>query len=123
MVAIQLTPGADVRSEIIKLMKNRGWKNASVVSGFGSLKRAVVRNPADLSVPPGIVQSELEGPLEIVSFVGHVQYGLESAMFTRDNWYFHFHIAASKEGGEVRGGGFESGQVHISMRILVEPEE
>jgi predicted DNA-binding protein with PD1-like motif len=101
-------------------MQTLGWRCAAILAAFGSLREITIRNPGDAAIPPALLKRRIAGPAEVISFTGHVEEGLQSTVFTRENWYFHVHIGLADRGGRVCGGGFEAGTVHISFRLFIE---
>ena len=123
MKIVEIDRNTDIRQSIIDHMNALGWQCASLLGGLGSARNITLRNPGDSHIPPTLLKKTISGPVEVISFTGHVEYGLQHPIFTRDNWYFHVHIGVANRKGRVSGGGFESAIVHISFRMFFEQAE
>lgn len=88
---LHLAPGDDLRPSLerafAELSAQRGIKAACIVSGIGSLTRALLRYAQQ---PEG---SLIEGPLELLTLAGTLS--VDGA---------HLHASVSDERGNVKGG-------------------
>ncbi len=102
-IALRLLPGQDLKTELMRLARDRQLKAAAVVTCVGSLKGASLR----LAGRPDTL--ELEGPLEIVSLVGTIsQAGV------------HLHLSVANREGVTRGGHLMEGSpVYTTAEIVV----
>lgn len=104
-VALRLTPGQDLKAELLRLAGERNWEAACIVTCVGSLQRAHLRL-ADASEGTWI-----EEKLEIVSLVG---------TFSKSSG--HFHLAVSDSSGRTTGGHLlEGSQIYTTAEIIVLP--
>lgn len=102
-IALRLTPGQDLKQELIKLAQERHLKAAAVMTCVGSLKEANLRLAGRDDV------LHLEGPMEIVSLVG-----------TLSEAGVHLHLAVSSSDGTTRGGHLVEGcPIYTTAEIVV----
>ena len=103
MIAVRLMPGQDLKTELVKLAKERHLKAAAVMTCVGSLNAASVR----LAGRPDVLQ--LQGPLEIVSLEG-----------TLSEAGVHLHLAVASNDGTTRGGHLMEGcPIYTTAEIVV----
>lgn len=102
-IAIRLMPGQDLKTELVKLARERHLKAAAVVTCVGSLNAASLR----LAGRPDVLK--LEGPLEMVSLVG-----------TFSEHGAHLHLSVASSDGTARGGHLMDGcPVYTTAEIVV----
>jgi uncharacterized protein len=94
-VPMRLLPGDDLKLALDRLVVDKGWRAVTVLSGIGSLTRAMIRY-ADKPEP-----SRVDGPLEILSLSGTL------ASFGGS----HLHVAVADATGRVLGGHVKEGCV------------
>jgi predicted DNA-binding protein with PD1-like motif len=99
----RLTPGQDLKKELIQFCKSQGLWAATLISGVGSLKEAQLR------LADAKASSIYQGPFEIVSLIGTLS--AEAA---------HLHIAISDKDGKVLGGHLLDGcLIHTTAEIVL----
>jgi predicted DNA-binding protein with PD1-like motif len=102
--AFRLTPGADLKGEIMRIVRERGFRAGYIVSCVGSLARARIRAPG---APEAFLS--FEEPMEIVSLVGTL---------CPDG--AHLHIGLARRSGECIGGHVGQGcVVHTTAELIV----
>jgi predicted DNA-binding protein with PD1-like motif len=99
--AIRLLPGQDIRPELDALAQRHQWAAACILSGVGSLSRALIRF-ANKPHP-----AMLDGPLEMISMSGTLSASGGS----------HLHAAVADAEGRVWGG-----HVGVGCRIFTTAE-
>lgn len=101
-LAVRLGDGLDLKAELERLVKQRGWKMAVVLGAAGSLKRATIRfaERKDGMVVPT--------PCEVVSLTGTVTGGVA-----------HVHIAVAPSDGRVVGGHLLEGSPINALEVVV----
>lgn len=101
--AYRLTPGQDLRRQLLALTTKDGLKAASIVSGVGSLRYVTIRF-ADQKEG-----TRIEGPLEIVSLIGTI---------SKDGPHLHISVADSK--GHVYGGHLmEGSEIYTTAELTL----
>jgi uncharacterized protein len=102
-IPLRLSPGVDLRAELIAQMRQRGCTAAYVVAGMGSLSRASLRRAG--AVQPDIV----DGAFELLTLSGTI--GTLDA---------HLHASVADTSGTVTGGHVAAGCiVRTTAEILV----
>lgn len=96
MLAIRLTPGLDIKSELEKAVKTNGITSGYVATCVGSLHEVTMRMAG--AKPDKQDIQTLSGHFEIVSLVGTIS--------TKGT---HLHISVSDEKGNVVGGHLKEG--------------
>jgi uncharacterized protein len=92
---LRLFPGDDLKLALDRLIYEKGWRAATILSGIGSLSCASVRF-AGRKEP-----TKVAGPLEIISLSGTL------ASFGGS----HLHICLSDSQGNVIGGHLKEGSI------------
>jgi hypothetical protein len=101
--AIRLTPGGDLKTELIKFTKEVGIGAGCILTCVGSLNSVYIRLADAKS------HRRFEGQYEIVSLVGTL--GPDDV---------HLHISFSDEEGKVYGGHLKEGcRVHTTAEIVI----
>ncbi len=99
----RLTPGQDLKNELIAFCKSRDLKAATLLSGVGSLTEARLR------LAGATVEAHLTGPFEIISLIGTLS--AETA---------HLHIAIADSTGKTTGGHLLEGcPIHTTAEIVL----
>jgi|SRR5208283_43764 len=102
---IRLSPGADLRRALEEAATGHGLGSAFVVAGIGSLDAASLRYAGETR------ETELTGPLEIVSLSGSL---CPSGA--------HLHMSVSDASGKVYGGHLGYGNtVRTTAEVLLAP--
>lgn len=100
---VRLTPGQDLKSEILGLAKRNDLRASVVLSGVGSLSKACLRYAG---AKEGTL---LEGPFEIVAITGTLAHDS-----------LHIHLAVADSQGRVLGGHLLDGCiVHTTCELSV----
>lgn len=103
VIALRLRPRADLRAELVKVVREQGLEAAWVSTCVGSLTRARLRYA---NQPEG---TTLEGHLEIVSLVGTVS--------THGS---HLHLSVSDGEGRTLGGHLLDGSsVYTTAEVVL----
>lgn len=89
--AFRLTPGTDLKAELVRLTTVHGLRAGCVLSCVGSLSDACLRMPG--SIGEAEVLATFSEPMEIVSLTGTL--GLDG---------LHIHISLSRRDGSCIGG-------------------
>lgn len=111
MVATRLREGQDLKLTIEKLVTAMNISAATVISGVGSLNKAVLRMAGAEAAQQDI--RELEGPFEIVSLIGNV--GPNRT---------HLHVSIADKDGTVVGGHVKEGcMVHTTVELVLVVED
>jgi uncharacterized protein len=92
-IPLRLFPGDDLKLALDRLVYEKNWRAATIVSGLGSLTRAMIRYAGKPEA------TRIEGPLEIVSMSGTL------ACFGGS----HIHVALSDATGKMVGGHMKEG--------------
>src|SRR5688500_18703495 len=71
-VYVRLDPGDDVLDSLKAVVRDRGIRNATFVSGVGSLDRYHVHVVKTTNLPPGDTYFRGEGPYDILAVTGLV---------------------------------------------------
>lgn len=100
--ALRLTPGQDLKSEIVKYVREHQIKAGAIMTCVGSLNCAVIRMADEKII------KTLEQKFEIVSLVGTL---------SQDGC--HLHISLSDEEGKVIGGHLKEGCLVYSTAEIV----
>ncbi len=110
---IKLNKGDNVIAEIRKFVAENGWKEVLVLTGVGSVVNVVVQNPLEKNIPPKMEKTQIEGPCEVLSFVGEVSE-------QNGEPFVHVHLTASIAGGNVYGGGLRKAEVFRQLNLYVQ---
>jgi hypothetical protein len=103
-LAVRLSPGADLKAELERLVRTQNLRAAAVLSCVGSLAEARLRMPGD----PELYRT-YAGPMEIVSLAG-----------TLSPDGLHVHISLSGRDGACVGGHLGHGSlVHTTAEIVI----
>ncbi|MEM2364527.1 MAG: DNA-binding protein [Candidatus Bathyarchaeia archaeon] len=105
--------GSDIRSAIEEVAKKEGLASGIVLSGIGTLKRAVLRNPKTDSIPPEVSLIEIDGPVELLSLEGNISIGIPEGPDARggESINVHLHAIVSNKEGRTFGGSVASGNI------------
>ena len=102
-IALRLTPGQDLKSEIEALVKKEQMKAGCLLSAVGSLADATLR------LADGATVKSFNGPFEIVSITGTV---------SPDGC--HIHLSIADTAGEVIGGHLQRGcPVYTTVELVI----
>lgn len=105
--AFRLTPGADLRGELERLIEAHGFPGACILSCVGSLSRARLRMPG--AVGDEELFRTLDEPMEIVSLAGTL--GPDG---------LHVHISLARRDGACIGGHLVRGcVVHTTAELVI----
>jgi predicted DNA-binding protein with PD1-like motif len=105
LLPVRLSPGLDLRRALEEAVNDRGLGSAFVVAGIGSLVIASLRYAGKTR------ESQLEGPLELVSLSGSLS---PSGA--------HLHMSISDASGHVFGGHVGYGStIRTTAEILIAP--
>jgi len=102
VVAFKLMPGADLYDAIVELCEKHGIGGGVILSAFGSLKEAHVKNPVFMNTNrygAGYADEEVYvKPMELAAANG--------VICTREDGIIepHIHVSLSGEGGFAAGG-------------------
>jgi uncharacterized protein len=100
---MRLSPGQELRAELLEYAVVHNLHAASIVTGVGSLQRAELRLAGRKDI------LKVEGPLEVVSLVG-----------TLGSGGAHLHLSVADAKGDVRGGHLMGGDpVYTTMEIVL----
>ena len=69
---IVLHKDEDVTSAIHAYLMDKKWKAGVIVSAVGSIYDVTVGNPGSYEMPPKMLQTTINEPCEIVSFMGEI---------------------------------------------------
>ncbi len=119
VVTIVLPQGAEVNRDLASRARELGIRRGQVIAGLGSLRQVTVRNPVTADMPPRMERRSWDGPLEVVSLEGEVNFD-DAAKGP-----VHLHGSFSLKDGQVVGGALDSpSRVFKDLRcmILVEAE-
>jgi predicted DNA-binding protein with PD1-like motif len=107
IVAFRLTPGADLKRELTRIVAERGIRAGYIVSCVGSLARARLRMPGAAGEPDRF--RSFDEPTEIISLAGTLcPDGL------------HLHIAVADRDGQCIAGHLVDGcLVHTTAEVIV----
>ena len=107
ILAFRLTPGADLKQSLRRIVDEHDIRAGCIVSCVGSLARARLRMPGAAGEPEGF--KSLDEPTEIISLVGTLcPDGL------------HLHIALARRDGQCIGGHLVDGcVVHTTAEVIV----
>jgi uncharacterized protein len=101
--AIRLSPGDDLKTELIKYTNKNNIKAGCILTCVGSL------NGANIRLSDGKTTKEYKGKYEIVSLVG-----------TLSPSDIHIHISFSDDKGNVYGGHLkENCKIHTTAEIVI----
>jgi uncharacterized protein len=92
-IPLRLYPGDDLKLALDRLVYEKNWRAATVVSGLGSLTRAMIRFAGKPEA------TRIEGPLELISMSGTL------ASFGGS----HLHVSVSDSAGKMLGGHLKEG--------------
>jgi uncharacterized protein len=92
---IRLFPGDDLKACLDRIVYEKNWRAAAVLSGIGSLTKAMIRYAGKPE------ETRIEGPLEIISLSGTL------ASFGGS----HLHICVADSNGKTYGGHLKEGAV------------
>ncbi len=106
-LAVRLTPGTDLKAELIRLVETHGLRAAAILSGVGSLSQAKLRLPSAAGEPDALLS--LDEPTEILSLAG-----------TLSPDGLHVHVALARRDGAVVGGHLVSGcTIHTTAELVI----
>ncbi|MEM2882343.1 MAG: DNA-binding protein [Candidatus Bathyarchaeia archaeon] len=105
--------GGDIKSAIEEVARNENIASGIVLSGIGTLRKAVLRNPKTDSMPPEVSLIEIDGPVELVSLEGNISIGTpeEPGAEGRESINVHLHAVVSNKEGQTFGGSVASGNI------------
>jgi hypothetical protein len=105
--AVRLTPGSDLRNELLRLSRTLGLRAGCILTGVGSLSQARLRMPGRTGEAEAFIT--LDEPLEIVSLTG-----------TLSAEGLHVHIGLSRGDGACVGGHLVCGCiVHTTAELVI----
>nr|WP_089687360.1 DUF296 domain-containing protein [Catalinimonas alkaloidigena] len=102
---VRLTPGQDLRQELLRLTEQNGWEAACIVSCAGSVSTTALRlaNQPDATV--------YEGHAEIIALSGTLSVNGS-----------HLHLAVSDSTGKTLGGHLMDGsRIYTTAEIVIAP--
>lgn len=114
IVSYKLSPGDDLMEKYVEICNMYDLKNGVILSGFGSLQNAVVKNVIAI---PGVKygagyggDTELDGPIELIGVSGIICHTDEGDVQP------HIHIILSDKEGNGYGGHLcEGTKVQITV--------
>ena len=95
-LAVRLTPGTDLKAELMRLTEAHALRAGLILTCVGSLARARLRMPGAAGAPE--VYRTFDEPMEIVSLTG-----------TLSPDGLHIHISLSRADGACLGGHLATG--------------
>ncbi len=105
--------GGDIKSAIEEVARKENITSGIVLSGIGTLRRAVLRNPKTYSMPPEVLLIEIDGPVELLSLEGNISIGIpeEPGAEGGESINVHLHAVVSNKEGRTFGGSVASGNI------------
>lgn len=124
---IILNKDEDVTAGIHRFLMDKTWKAGVIVAAVGSIYDVTVGNPGSYEMPPRMLQTTVNEPCEIVSFMGEITpkrdapAGLPCQVTdTPSDYIVHIHMSFSHgENATVNGGGFRKATVLRAINIYV----
>jgi predicted DNA-binding protein with PD1-like motif len=113
VLALVVESGGDLKSSIEEAAKSEGITSGAILSGIGTLERAVLRNPKTGSIPPEVSMIRVEGPVELLSLEGNISIGPPegSGAEGAESINAHLHAMVSDRDGRVFGGSLAPGSI------------
>lgn len=106
-LAVRLTPGTDLKAELMRLTEAYGLRAGFILTCVGSLSRSRLRMPGAAGAPE--VYRTFDEPMEIVSLAG-----------TLSPDGPHVHISLSGADGACLGGHLATGcLVHTTAELVI----
>ena len=106
-LAVRLTPGTDLKAELVRLTETHGLRAGFILTCVGSLARARLRMPGAAGAAE--VYRAFDEPMEIVSLTGTL---------SRDGP--HIHISLSRADGACVGGHLGAGcLIHTTAELVI----
>lgn len=124
---IVLHKDEDVTSAIHAYLMDKKWKAGVIVSAVGSIYDVTVGNPGSYEMPPKMLQTTINEPCEIVSFMGEITRKCDApaglpcqVTNTPSDYIVHVHRTCSHgENATVTGGGFRKATVLRAVNVYV----
>ena len=105
--AVRLTPGTDLKAELVRLTEAHGFRAGCILSCVGSLSCARLRMPSAAGEPD--IFATFEEPMEILSLAG-----------TLSPDGLHVHISLARPDGGCIGGHLAHGCiVHTTAELVI----
>lgn len=123
-----LTKGQDVMSGLHDYMKDKKWKAGVIVCAVGSIHDVTCGNPGSYDMPPKMLQTTVNEPCEVVSFMGEITRkedapaGLPAEVLkgATSDYIIHVHFTFSHgENATVNGGGFRKATVMRALNVYI----
>ena len=124
---IVLHKDEDVTSAIHAYLMDKKWKAGVIVSAVGSIYDVTVGNPGSYEMPPKMLQTTINEPCEIVSFMGEITRKCDApaglpcqVTNTPSDYIVHVHTTCSHgENATVTGGGSRKATVLRAVNVYV----
>ena len=126
---IALTKGQDVMTALHDYMMDKDWKGGVIVAGVGSVYGVTIGNPGSFDMPPKMLETTVNEPCEIVTFMGEITKKNEELLKTlpcqvtqaaTSNYIIHIHAGFSHgDKGTVVAGGFRKATVLRAINVYV----
>lgn len=113
VLVLAIGAGSDLKSAIEEVARKENVASGIVLSGIGTLKKAVLRNPKTDSMPPEVSLIEMDGPVELLSLEGNISVGIpeEPGAEGEGSINVHLHAVVSNKEGRAFGGSMASGNI------------
>lgn len=124
---IVLKKDEDVMTAIHAYLMDKKWKGGVIVGGVGSIYNVTCGNPGSYDMPPKMLQTTVNEPCEIVSFMGEITNKADApadlpcqVRDTPSDYIVHVHFTFSHgENATVNGGGFRKATVLRAVNVYV----
>ena len=124
---LKISRHEDIKDKILDFVREKDWDKAYISGALGSVCDVHVVNPQNDKIPPDLKGEIINGPCEVLSFVGEVmkkEYMSETmkTVYKDDeNLYFaHIHMSCSTKNQKVYGGGLRKGRAFLGLKIFIE---
>lgn len=116
----------DLRTRLDEYMLGKKFTHIYIGGAVGSMRDITLAAPAEMTIPPRLVLTPCEGPVEITSFVGDVylrHLAPQDELFMdpeEDSPLFaHIHMSCAVAGGQTYGGGFRKGRAFRRIKLFI----